>query len=79
MEFYNINYKKPAFYDDELTIETSIKEIPKVKIVFYYNTYNNKKDLLNTAEITLVFVDTKTSQPCFAPKSLIEKLSKISF
>ena len=37
---YNINYKKPAFYDDELTIETSIKEIPKVKIVFYYNTYN---------------------------------------
>ena len=24
---FNIKYKKPAFYDDELTIETAIKEI----------------------------------------------------
>ena len=33
---YNIDYKKPAFYDDELTIETTIKEAPSMKIVFNY-------------------------------------------
>ena len=33
---YNINYKKPAFYDDELTIETTIKEPPSIKIIFNY-------------------------------------------
>ena len=30
----NINYKKPAFYDDELTIKTTVKELPSAKITF---------------------------------------------
>lgn len=28
---FKIDYKKPAFYDDELTIETTIMQIPTVK------------------------------------------------
>lgn len=70
---YNIDYKKPAFYDDKLTIETSIHEIPKVKIVFNYKTINEKGDLLNTAETTLVFVDSDTGKPCLPPDILIDK------
>ena len=39
---YNIDYKHPAFYDDELTIETTLKEIPTAKIIFQYKTWNQK-------------------------------------
>lgn len=74
---YNIDYKKPAFYDDKLTIETSIHEIPKVKIVFNYKTINEKGDLLNTAETTLVFVDSDTGKPCLPPDILIDKFKEI--
>ena len=70
---FNINYKQPAFYDDELTIETSVIKIPSVKIVFGYKTYNLSDELLNTAETTLVFIDSETGKPCKAPEFLINK------
>lgn len=74
---YNIDYKKPAFYDDELTIETTIKETPSIKIIFNYRTLNEKGEILNTAETTLVFVDSKTGKPCQCPEILINKLKEI--
>ena len=74
----NINYKKPAFYDDELTIRTTIKTIPRVKIVFHYETFNKDGVLLNTGEVILVFID-KDKKPCSAPELVLrrfrEKLS----
>ena len=69
---YNINYKKAAFYDDELTIETTLKLLSK-KIIFQYNTFNEKKEMLNTAEVTLVFININTGKPCSAPKTLTDK------
>ncbi len=74
---YNIDYKKPAFYDDELTIESTIKETPSIKIIFNYRTLNEKGEILNTAETTLVFVDSKTGKPCQCPEILINKLKEI--
>jgi len=58
------NFKKPAFYDDELTIRTLVKEKPGVKIKFFYEIYNNKNILLNYGETILVFVHKKTMKPC---------------
>lgn len=71
-----IKYVKPAFYDDEIVIETTISEIPKARIKFEYKTYNQKGDLLNFGNTTLVFVDIKTKKPTQAPKDLLEKLAK---
>ena len=72
----NINYKKPAFYDDELTIRTTIKELPSAKIVFDYKTFNDSGDLLNIGAVTLVFVDKKTGKPSIAPDFIINKLKE---
>lgn len=72
----NISYKKPAFYDDVLTIRTTIKEMPSAKITFYYEIMNSKGDLLNTGEVVLVFMDKKTSKPCLAPSIVLDKLSE---
>ncbi len=71
-----INYKKPAFYDDEITIVTTIKEIPSVRITFDYECYNSNKELLNTGKVTLVFIDKKTNKPCQPPNWFSEAISK---
>jgi acyl-CoA thioester hydrolase len=71
---YSVTYRKPAFYDDELTIRTFIKKVPRVKIVFEYEIRNEKDELLNTAATTLVFVDMTSGRPCVAPEWFLEKL-----
>ena len=73
---YSVKFLKPAYFDDDLTIKTSIMELPLVRINFEYETYNEKGDLLNEAETTLVFIDKATNKPCAAPGSFIEKLKR---
>jgi len=65
-------YKKPALYDDLLTIKTIIKEEPTSKICFYTEIYNEKGDLLNSGEVVLVFVNSKTMRPMRAPKHITD-------
>ncbi len=72
---FSIKYFKPAFYDDELTIETTIAELPKARIHFTYKTYNANKELLNEASTTLVFISKTTMKPCAAPENFVKKMS----
>ena len=74
--YLNINYKKPAYYDDELTIRTTIKELPSVKITFYYEMLNVNNELLNIGEVILVFVNKATGKPCSAPEIVINKFKE---
>ena len=71
---FNIKYLKPAFYDDFLTISTYINEIPSTRIKFEYETYNEKKEKINFATTSLVFVNKNSGKPLKAPDQLIEKL-----
>lgn len=65
---YSIQYKKPAFYDDELTVVTSLKQRPAgLRLPFEYECYNSAGELLNTGKVTLVCVDKTTSRPCALP------------
>lgn len=73
----NINYKKPARYDDVLTIRTMVKEMPGATITFHYEVLRDE-ELLCTASVRLAFMDSMTSKACRPPKKLIE-LFKESF
>ena len=73
---YTINYFKPAFYDDLLTIKTVIPEIPRSKIIFDYECYNADNVLLNKGQTILVFVDVKTVKPWKAPEYLIDRMKE---
>ncbi|MBP5366229.1 MAG: acyl-CoA thioesterase [Bacteroidales bacterium] len=69
-------YHKPAYYDDNLTIEVTVEEMPSVKIKFNYKIYNEKGDLLTDGYTTLVFIDMKTNRPTRMPeyiKQVVEK------
>lgn len=70
----NINYLKPAIYDDILTLKTTLDSKPTARIVFSYELFNEKKELLTTATSTLVFVNKENNRPIRAPKYLLEKL-----
>ena len=72
----NINYKKPAYYDDELTIITTVKKLPSSKITFYYQMLNANNELLNIGEVVLVFINKDTGKPCFAPEMIISRFKE---
>ncbi|MTI31675.1 acyl-CoA thioesterase [Xanthovirga aplysinae] len=65
-------FRKPARYDDLLTIKVTMETAPDVKMTFHYKVFNQEKVLLNTGETTLVFVDRETARPCQAPDYLLE-------
>ncbi len=72
----NINYKKPAKYDDLLIVKTIFKKQESVKIEFDYEIRNEKQELLTIANSTLVFVDMKTGRPVLPPEYILELLKE---
>jgi acyl-CoA thioester hydrolase len=72
-----INYKKPARYDDLLTVKTIFKSQSTVKIEFDYEIYNEQNELLTIANSILVFVDMKTSRPTAPPEYINDKIKLI--
>ncbi len=70
----NIKYFKPSFYDDLITIKTTISRLPKVRIHFSYEILNENKELLTKAETTLVFVSKENMKPIQCPDSLTKLL-----
>lgn len=71
-----MNYKKPARYDDLLTIKTIFKSQTSVKIEFDYEIYNEKQELLTTGYSMLVFVNIKSGRPTLPPDYLLDKLKQ---
>ncbi len=67
-------YFQPALYDDLITIKTTIRERPGVRIKFEYEVFNEQGDLLNSGMTQLVFVDIKKNRPCKAPQIFQDKM-----
>ncbi|GIV26522.1 MAG: thioesterase [Bacteroidia bacterium] len=73
---YHIEYKKPAFYDEEIILLTTIKELPKLKITFHHECFNAKGDLLNKGYVTLVFLKKENKKPILAPDWFLNECKK---
>ena len=73
----SMNYKKPARYDDLLTVKTILKSQSSVKIEFDYEIYNEQNELLTIANSILVFVDMKTGRPMVPPQYVKDKIAMI--
>jgi acyl-CoA thioester hydrolase len=71
---FSIKYIKPAYYDNLLTIKTVIPDAPSARLKFSYETFNEKNEIINTAETTLVFVNKKTGRPTSPPEDLMEAM-----
>jgi acyl-CoA thioester hydrolase len=72
-----MNYKKPARYDDILRVKTILKSQTSVKIEFDYEIYNEQNQLLTTGYSMLVFVDMKSGRPIVPPSYVSDKIKNI--
>ena len=70
----NCNFKKSAYYDDELTISTILKNTPSVKIEFDYEIKNQYQELVCTGSTILAFLNGETMRPMRCPEFILEKL-----
>lgn len=70
----NFKFKRSAKFDDELKIETYLKQKPGVRIEFQYLIYNQDGELLTEAETTLIFMDMERNKPIKCPSNLLKKL-----
>jgi acyl-CoA thioester hydrolase len=74
---YEIKYLFPAFYDEELTIVTEVRERPRARVTFYYLTYNNEGRLINEALTEMCFINRHTNRPQRAPQTLVDAWEKV--
>jgi acyl-CoA thioester hydrolase len=72
----NCRYRKPARYDDLLTIRTIVREMPASKILFEYELYDESGELVNEGSTTLVFVDREKGRPVRIPVFLKDVLEE---
>jgi acyl-CoA thioester hydrolase len=70
-----MTYLRPARYDDLLTVETVLRELPdNHKISFHQEIFNEKKKLITSGKVTLFFLDRVTKKRTVMPEILREKL-----
>ena len=67
-----INYKKPARYDDLLTVITKFKNQSSVKVEFDCEIWSDQNELLTTAHFILVFVNINTGKPIAPPEYILD-------
>jgi acyl-CoA thioester hydrolase len=71
-----MEYLKPAFYDEELTIETNLVALKGPKLILDFKAFNEAKELINTATITLAFVSKRTRKPSKPLQFFVEMLAQ---
>lgn len=72
-------FLRPAHYDDLLTIRVTIPQLPKTRLLFTYEVFNQDGVLLNTGQTTLVFLHggparPNAARPGLAPVQLVAAL-----
>jgi len=74
MPVYSVEsrYRNVLKYDELVTIETTLKELPATRIEFFYRIFNEEGVLAHEAKVVLVFLDSKSNRPVRAPEKLLE-------
>jgi acyl-CoA thioester hydrolase len=68
----DVKFRDVVRYDELITIETTVKELPATRMVFDHRIINEAGKVVNEASVVLVFLDTVTRRPTRAPARLLE-------
>ncbi len=69
---FQVNFRSPARYDEELTIVTTLKKMAAATIHFEYEITNDNNELICSATSKVAFVDRDSRRPVRAPRFLRE-------
>ncbi|MBX9448548.1 MAG: acyl-CoA thioesterase [Taibaiella sp.] len=72
----NITYFRPAYYDELLTVKSTIRNLSKedTEVTFHSEIYNEAGKKLNESSIRLAFVDAATRRKTRVPELLYDQL-----
>jgi acyl-CoA thioester hydrolase len=69
-----VSFKKPAYYDDVLSIKTTLIKSPNISIEFAYEITNSALELITKGYSKLVFVSADTKKPTRCPKYILDQI-----
>lgn len=75
---FEIFYKNPAHYDELISIKTTIRDTPKVRLRFEFEVKNEQNILVCKAQSAVVFVDSDSRLPMRLP-NFIKKVFENKF
>ncbi|MBP7273913.1 MAG: acyl-CoA thioesterase [Saprospiraceae bacterium] len=70
----NIKYLRPAYYDNLLTVRTTLTELPTKIITYHSEIINEENTIINTSSIKLCFLDAATRKMINIPDLLVNLL-----
>ncbi|MGQ1787144.1 MULTISPECIES: acyl-CoA thioesterase [unclassified Saccharicrinis] len=72
---FNIEYKTPAKYDEELTITTTVRALPKIRFCLEFEIKNGEDKIVSKGNSEVVFVDSETRLPMAVPEFATQALA----
>lgn len=73
---FEVDYLRPALYDDELLVTTAITELKGPRLFFEYEIHNPQGELVAKAKTTLVFVAKITMRPIAPPADFVDLIKR---
>ncbi|MCH8568834.1 MAG: acyl-CoA thioesterase [Balneolales bacterium] len=73
----SIEFFRPVFYDELITIKVMLFEQPGTRLNTYYNVYGDNGKLKVTGYVQLCFVSAETRKPCDPPAVFLEKIEQL--
>lgn len=70
----SVRYIKPVFYDNLISVETTLDENTGLKLNFSHLVFNLDNEIINRAKSTLVFVNAITHRVIRIPDDILNKL-----
>ena len=72
----NVNYLRPAYFDDDLLISVELAELPTSRLIFDY-TIKKEEEVIVTGTTVLAFLNKETKKPVKCPDYMLEKVTPL--
>ena len=72
-----IDYLKPAFFNDLLSVNVRIVDLRKASMIFQHEILNQQEDCICQAEILLACIDQTTMKPVTIPDFITSELDHV--
>jgi len=72
----NINYLRPAYFENDLVVNVELAELPTSRLIFNYSI-TNKGEVVVTGTTVLAFLNKETKKPVRCPDYMLEKVTPL--
>lgn len=74
----SVDYKAPVFYDELMSIQVMLFDIPTVRLETYYKVFTDRREKPHIlGKVELCFMNEGSRKPCKAPTAFVDNLSSM--